>query len=241
MIKLAISGCCGRMGGRILDLAMKDKDCEVICIWERSGHPSLNCQLCGLIVTDQSDKIKNANCLIEFTAPEATIEHLKLCVKFKKAMVIGTTGLNDAQKSEIKTAAKSIPIVFSPNMSIGVNILFKLVREAAQALGDGYHANIIEAHHIHKKDAPSGTAKNLAKIIKDVSKRGDIDIESVREGEIIGDHRVIFSGPLDSIELFHSAKTRDIFAQGALEAAKWVVNRNKGLFNMQDVLKKEYK
>ena len=239
MIRLAIAGCCGRMGNRILELALKDKDCEVICIWEKQGHPSLNSQVCGLTVTEQSEEIKNADCLIEFTTPEATIENLKLCVKYKKAMVIGTTGLDEAQRLEIENAAKSIPIVFSPNMSVGVNILFKLVKEATQILSPDYNVNITEAHHVHKKDTPSGTAKNLARIITDTSQRKDIDIKSIREGEIIGDHRVIFNGPLDSIELFHSAKSRDIFAQGAIVAAKWVVNKKSGLFDMQDILKKE--
>ena len=238
MVKLAISGCCGRMGSRILELALKYKDCKVVCIWERKNHPSLNSQIHGFTVTDQSEKIKNADCLIEFTLPRATMDNLKLCVKYKKAMVIGTTGLTDSQKKEIVDASNSIPIVFSPNMSIGVNVLFKLLKEASSMLTDDYKINIVEAHHIHKKDAPSGTAKQLAKIIEDVSKRKNIDIKSLREGEIIGDHKIIFDGPLDSIELLHSAKSRDIFVQGAIIAAKWVVTHKKGLFDMQDILKK---
>jgi len=241
MIRLAISGCCGRMGKRILELALKDKDCQVVCIWERGGHPSLNSQVCGLRVTGQSGEIKNADCLIEFTTPEATIENLKLCVKYKKAMVIGTTGLDEAQRLEIELAAKSIPIVFSPNMSVGVNILFSLLKDASKMLSNDYKASVVEAHHVHKKDAPSGTAKNLARIITDASQRKDIDIKSIREGEIIGDHKIIFDGPLDSIELFHSAKNRDIFAQGAIVAAKWAASKKRGVFDMQDILKKEHK
>ena len=238
MVKLAIGGCCGRMGSRILELALKDKDCEVVCIWERSGHASLNCQVCGFTVTDRKDKIKNADCLIDFTAPQATMENVKLCLEFKKAIVIGTTGLDEAQISEIKDAAKCIPIILSPNMSVGVNLLFNLVKEAAEILSNDYHVNIIEAHHVHKKDAPSGTAKKLAEVVKEATKNNDIDIESIREGEIIGDHRVVFASPVDSIELYHSANTRDIFAQGAIVAAKWIINKGSGFFNMQDVLKK---
>jgi 4-hydroxy-tetrahydrodipicolinate reductase len=216
---------------------MRDKDCEVVCIWERENHPKLNCEICGLIVTDQIDKIRDADCVVEFTSPEATIEHLDLCVRFKKSMVIGTTGFSESQRMKIESAALTIPIVFSSNMSIGVNLMFKIIREVSKSLPLDYRVNIVEAHHIHKKDAPSGTAKTLAKIIKDASGRDNVDIESIRQGEIIGDHRVIFNGTLDSIELFHSAKSRDIFAQGAVVAAKWVIKHKKGLFNMEDVLK----
>jgi 4-hydroxy-tetrahydrodipicolinate reductase len=149
-------------------------------------------------------------------------------------MVIGTTGLSEEEKIKVKEASRYIPIVFSPNMSVGVNLLFRLVREAAKTLSD-YEVKIIEAHHIHKKDAPSGTAKKLAEIIEKESGKKVTDIKSIREGEIVGDHRVIFDSPLDTIELFHSAKTRDIFAKGALVAARFVVRQKTGLFDMEMV------
>jgi 4-hydroxy-tetrahydrodipicolinate reductase len=237
MINIAISGCCGKMGSRILNLAGQDKNLRIAVALENKNHPQINKIIGDCYVTDNPDDIKNADCLIEFTNPEATMEHLEFALRYKKAVVIGTTGLTPEQVNTIKDAAEKIPIVFSPNMSIGVSLIFRLVKEAAEKLSKDYSVNIVEAHHIYKKDAPSGTAKKLAQIIKEVSGKDVKDIKSIREGEIIGDHEVIFDSTLDTIKLSHSAKTRDIFAQGALEAAKWVVNQKKaGLYDMQDVL-----
>ena len=180
--------------------------------------------------------IEAAECLMEFTTPQATMEHLVLCEKHKRAIVIGTTGLSDAERAKIEAASNKIPIVFSPNMSIGVNLLFKMVSDAAKVLGSEYSVAIVEAHHIHKKDSPSGTAKEIARVIKDA--RGDVDIpiESVREGETVGEHTVTFESNVDLIEITHSAKTRDIFVKGALQAAKFVTGRKPGLYTMKDVL-----
>ncbi len=161
-----------------------------------------------------------------------------MCLQYNKAMVIGTTGLSEEHINQIRSASKEIPIVCSPNMSVGVNLLFTLLRETAQKLSEEYKASITEVHHIHKKDAPSGTAKKLAQIVKD-EKGEDIfeSIKSIRENEIVGNHEVVFDSPFDTITLSHSAKTRDIFAKGALVAALWVVTKKKGLFSMEDILK----
>jgi 4-hydroxy-tetrahydrodipicolinate reductase len=236
MINLAISGACGKMGSRIVALALQNKNLKVVVCLERKGYPEVGKAVGGITISDNPDDIKNADCLIEFTNPEATIEHLEFALRYKKPMVIGTTGLTGEQIDAIKDAAQKIPIVFSPNMSIGVNLIFRLVKDVAEKLSRDYSVNIVEAHHIHKKDAPSGTAKKIAQIIKEISGKEVDDIKSIREGEIIGDHEVIFESILDTIKLSHSAKTRDIFAQGALEAAKWVVKRKAGLYDMQDVL-----
>jgi 4-hydroxy-tetrahydrodipicolinate reductase len=236
MIRLAISGCQGKMGSRIMELAFNDLDFGVVCILEDKHHPNINAHIRHLSITDNAYQIKEAEVLIEFTTPEATMEHLKACLQYHKAMVIGTTGLNTAQIDQIKAVATDIPIVFSPNMSVGVNIFFRLMKEAAAKLPKDYQVKIVEAHHMHKQDSPSGTAKQLAQIIKEAKGEEVKDIQSIREGEIIGDHRVFFDGPFDTIELRHSAKSRDIFAQGALFAAKWAINQKPGLYNMQDVL-----
>jgi 4-hydroxy-tetrahydrodipicolinate reductase len=239
MIKLAISGCAGKMGSRILNLAFADRSFDVVVALESKSHSIIASKVGNIKISDDAEQVKLADCLVEFTSPQATLEHLNICSKYKKAMVIGTTGLNDGQKQQIEAASKNIAIVFSPNMSIGVNLLFKLVKETACNLSSAYSVKIIEAHHVQKKDAPSGTAKNLAQIIKETTGREVSDIKSIREGEIIGDHEVIFESPWDTIKLSHSAKTRDIFAQGALEAAKFIVTKKSGLYNMQDVLRKE--
>lgn len=222
MIKLAISGYQGKMGKRIAALAAEDK------VFKITAKIEMN---------DSVDLVKGSDVLIEFTTPDATISHLKACSLNKVAMVIGTTGLNDSQLSEVRLAAKNIPVVYSPNMSVGVNCLFDLVKSAAEKLGLDYKINIIEAHHVHKKDAPSGTAKKLAQIVKETTGRDVEDIKAIREGEIVGDHRVIFESSVDRIELFHTAKTRDIFALGALKAAKFVAGKKPGIYSMQGVLK----
>ena len=236
MIKLGISGCCGKMGARIHRLALMDKDLDVLLLLERKQHASVGMSFEGIKVTDDIQQIQNCDCLIELTSPQATIEHLEICKKFSRAIVIGTTGLNEKQKAIIKKTSAEIPIVFSPNMSIGVNILFKLVKEAAEKLSKDYKVCITEAHHVHKKDAPSGTAKQLAHIIKDARKKDINDVKSIREDEIVGDHEVIFESEKDVLKLSHSAKTRDIFAQGSLFAAKFITTKKTGLFDMQDVL-----
>ncbi|MCM8784176.1 MAG: 4-hydroxy-tetrahydrodipicolinate reductase [Candidatus Omnitrophica bacterium] len=235
MIRLAVSGACGKMGTKIIELASKDKEFQLVVALEAKGHPKIGDVVQGFKISDNPEEIKNTDCLVEFTNPSATIEHLNIAVKYNKAMVIGTTGLNEEEKLKIKDASRYIPIVSSPNMSVGVNLLFRLTREAASTLTSEYKVKIIEAHHIHKKDAPSGTAKVLAEIIKKHTGKEVTDIKSIREGEIVGDHRVIFDSPFDTIELFHSAKTRDIFAKGALVAAKFVVKQRPGLFDMQVV------
>ncbi|MBI4335893.1 MAG: 4-hydroxy-tetrahydrodipicolinate reductase [Candidatus Omnitrophica bacterium] len=222
MIKICVSGSKGKMGSRIIALAEMETKLTV------SGEFDVG--------MDPEPLIKQCDCLIEFTSPQATVEHLLLCVKHRKAMVIGTTGLPDSERERIKAASSMIPIVFSPNMSIGVNLLFKMVGEAARALGAEYNVRIEEAHHIHKKDAPSGTAKEAARIIKDARGNVDIPINSVREDEIVGDHTIAFEGPLDTITIRHSAKTRDIFAKGALEAAKFIVNKPPKVYTMREVL-----
>jgi len=221
MVKLAISGYKGKMGQRLIALAQEDKEFNIAAKIE---------------INDSIDVLKNADVLIEFTTPAATMEHLKACVKFSKPVVIGTTGILETELSEIRLASKRIPILFSPNMSIGVNSLFALVRMAAKKLGLDYEVDIVETHHVHKKDSPSGTAKKLAQIVKDAGGKGVKDIKAIREGEVVGDHRIIFESPVDRLELFHSAKTRDIFVLGALKAAKFIVKKKPGLYSMEDVL-----
>ncbi len=237
MLKIAVSGAAGKMGGRIITLIGQDKDLRLVVALEKKGHERIGDLIGEVKISDDPELIKDADCLVEFTTPQATIEHLDFVVRNKKSMVIGTTGFSDQQKRRIKEISKEIPVVFSPNMSIGVNLLFRLVREAAAKLAPDYTVNITEAHHIHKKDAPSGTAKRLAQIIKEVSGKDVLDIRSIREDEIVGDHKVIFDGPFDKLELSHSAKSRDIFARGAIEAAKFVAGKGPGLYDVQDVLK----
>jgi len=236
MIKLGVSGARGRMGQRIIALAKEDGNFKVTFGLERTGHPEVGKTIDGVLITDSLDQIDDCDCLIDFSSPSATIEHLSWLVKLKKCAVIGTTGLEPDQQEKIKEASSQIPIIFSPNMSVGVNLLFKLLKSAASVL-EGYKVSVQEAHHIHKKDSPSGTAKKIAQVINeqgfDIKNQ---DIKAIREDEIVGDHKVVFESDVDRIELSHSAKTRDIFAQGSIVAAKWIANKPAGLYSMEDVL-----
>ncbi len=225
MIKVAVAGSQGKMGRRIIDLAKKERGIKVVSQFD--------------VGVDPVPEIAKCDVLVEFTTPLATVEHAIIAEKLKKSVVIGTTALSKKDNAIIKKASSKIPIVISPNMSVGVNLLFKLCRDAAHILPADYKVKMSEAHHVHKKDAPSGTAKKLAELISKERKErsGDIRIESKRVGEIVGDHRVIFDSETERIELLHSAKTRDTFAAGAIKAVKFLKDKKNGLYTMRDVLR----
>jgi len=236
MIKIGIAGACGKMGRRIFELVGFDRDLEVGLVLEKKGTPLIGKEMGKLKVSSNPDGLFLIDVLIDFTLPEAADEHLDYAAKYKKALVLGTTGLTDAQRNKVEEVSKIVPVVFSPNMSIGVNVLFSILPEIAKKLGPDYNVEIIEAHHKAKKDAPSGTAKKLAEVITQVTKK-DIPMHSVRLGDIVGDHTVVFCGNSERIEIKHQAHSRDLFAVGALKAAKWVSAKPAGLYSMQDVLK----
>ncbi|MDE2009397.1 MAG: 4-hydroxy-tetrahydrodipicolinate reductase [Candidatus Omnitrophica bacterium] len=236
MIKLAVSGCCGRMGQSITALALNDKDFKIWALLENPERLDTPEKICNMVVSTDARVLKGAHVLIEFTSPEATMGHVKFCQQNRINMVIGTTGLTQPQMAQIKKASSKIAIVFSSNMSVGVNLVFGLIRQTAQITGKNYTMVLSETHHVHKKDAPSGTAKTMAQIAEQHSKNKVKEIASIREGEVIGEHTITFESPVDLISIRHHAKTRDIFAQGALVAAKFLSKKKKGLFNMQDVL-----
>jgi 4-hydroxy-tetrahydrodipicolinate reductase len=264
VIKVIVAGAGGRMGGRLISLITESKSLQLAGAVEKTGHPAIgrdagevaggNRQ--GIPITDDLSVLaEKADVLIEFTAPEATLAHLDVMAAQKKAMVIGTTGLSAAQVSELKTKAKGIPCLFAPNMSVGVNLMLNVVAEMARRLGDDYDVEVLEAHHRLKKDAPSGTALKIAQVLaeatgKDLNqvaaygrkgmigerKRGEIGMQVIRAGDIIGDHTVMFGGMGERLEVTHRASSRDTFAAGALRAAEWIVKQPAGLYDMQDVL-----
>jgi len=247
MIKIIVCGVCGKMGKRIAVLASRDKDISIVGATEVQGcsltgvnlGKELNTEHIGIAISDDlSESIKKTDCVIDFTSPKGTMANLEASRQHKKPIVIGTTGLSPEQLNEIKNASKEIPVLFSPNMSVSVNLLFDLVKKAAHVLGKAYSARMEEVHHIHKKDKPSGTGKLLRDIInKERKDLNDIPIDSIRKGEVVGDHKIIFDSDEDTLEITHKAKTRDIFAIGALRAAKFLVGKPKGLYSMKDVLK----
>ncbi|MDP3722009.1 MAG: 4-hydroxy-tetrahydrodipicolinate reductase [Candidatus Omnitrophota bacterium] len=256
-IKLIISGCCGRMGQAIARCALEDPVAfEIGAALESSGKPrgpGLDYSLVLgqplpkpiLIIDVASVAISRSMTdkevvLIEFTTPEATVEHTQHAQKKQIPMVIGTTGLSDAQQTVVREAAKTIPIVFSPNMSLGVNVLYELAQLAAERLGGAfYDVEIVESHHREKKDAPSGTAKRLRErlVAAQTVRRPEIPIHSIRAGDIVGDHTVILAGPSERLELTHRAHGREVFARGALAAARFLVAQPPGLYDMSHVLR----
>ena len=236
MIKLGIAGVCGKMGRRIFELASYDKDFEVALALERKGIPQIGRELGKIKISSSPDGVFLIDVFVDFTTPEASEVNLDYVARYKKALVLGTTGLSDAQLKKVQDIAAIVPVVFSPNMSIGVNVLFTMLPEIVKRLGPDYNIEIVEAHHKAKKDAPSGTAKKFGQILADATKR-EIPIHAVRLGDIVGDHTIIFCGNSERIEIKHQAHSRDLFALGALKAAKWVMGKPQGLYSMQDVLK----
>ena len=246
-VKLVISGCCGRMGSRIATLALADSAFIIGGALEAAGHPCLGRDVgeclglapLGVRVTEDARAALNGgDVLIEFSQPAATVEHVRAARGLKKPAVIGTTGLSDAERAAIVEAAREIPIVLSPNMSVGVNLLFELVELAAKRLGLSYDVEVVEAHHRAKKDAPSGTAKRLAESLAACRRQpvNQIPVHAIRAGDIVGDHTVILAGTSERLELTHRAQSRDAFAQGALKAAAFVRSQKPGLYDMSHVL-----
>jgi 4-hydroxy-tetrahydrodipicolinate reductase len=219
--RVLVIGAAGRMGKTVLDLARNDPEVEIVA----------ECDLGDSI----DAAVKNCDVAIDFSQADAINEICRDAVHYGKSLVIGTTGHSQQQRRTIEETAKSLPIVLASNFSVGVNVLFWLTRKAAELLGADFKPQIVEAHHQMKKDAPSGTAKTLAEILKAAWKI-EIPVESIREGEVVGEHTVIFIGPAERLELTHRAASREIFARGALRAAKWIIGRPPGLYSMQDVL-----
>lgn len=264
MYRVAISGAGGRMGRSLIEACHGQRDVRLSAALDRAASPSLGKdagELAGLerlgvtINADLSAIVADFDVLVDFTRPEATLAYLETCRRAGKKMVIGTTGFDSAGKARIQAAAQDIAVVFAPNMSVGVNLCFRLADIAARVLGDEVDIEIIEAHHRHKVDAPSGTALRLGEVVaaalgRDLKTdavygreghtgertRRTIGFATVRGGDIVGDHTVLYAGDGERVEITHKAASRLTFARGALRAAAWLRDRERGLYDMQDVL-----
>ncbi len=264
MLKTIVAGAAGRMGQRIINMISQNQEVTLAGAFERPDHPSVN-QDAGLvagvgeldvpIMGSLEEVIDKGEVLIDFTTPTATLENIRTITPHGLAMAIGTTGISGDMFQEVDALAKKIRCVLAPNMSVGVNVMFKIAREMAQILGSDYDMEILEVHHRLKKDAPSGTAMRLAQILaaamdRDLEKVGvyerkgiigqrtdeEIGIQTWRAGDITGEHTVMFGGIGERLELTHRAHNRDNFARGAVRAALWVAKQPEGLYDMQDVL-----
>jgi 4-hydroxy-tetrahydrodipicolinate reductase len=236
MIKLGIAGVCGRMGRRVFELASQDRDFELTFALEKKATPMIGKDIGKLKISSTPDGLFLVDVFVDFTTPEAAETNLDYVARYKKPLVLGTTGLSEAQIKKVEEVSRVVPVVFSPNMAIGVNLLFQALPELARRLGPDYKIEIVEAHHSAKKDAPSGTAKKFAQVLREATGR-EVPTHSLRLGDIVGDHTIIFCGNSERIEVRHQAHSRDLFALGALKAAKWVFGKPAGLYSMQDVLK----
>jgi 4-hydroxy-tetrahydrodipicolinate reductase len=264
VVELVVAGAAGRMGGRIIALARDAADLCVMGAFERPGHPAIGQdagevagggRLGVPIAADPEPLFATGRVLVEFTAPEPTLEHLRLAAARGAGAVVGTTGLQADQVDEIRRLAGRVPIMFSPNMSVGVNLALRVLVTMAKALGDAYDVEITEIHHRMKKDAPSGTAAKMAEVIAEALGRRiddagvygrhglvgerttkEIGVHALRGGDVVGEHTVVFSTVGERLELTHRAHSRDTFAQGALRAARFVAAARPGLYSMNDVL-----
>ena len=261
--RIAVAGASGRMGHMLIEAIRAADDCVLAGALDVAGSPGIGTDATGFlghasgvaICADLDEGLKSAGVLIDFTRPEGTLAHLRACRRLGVNLVIGTTGFSDAQKAEIAEAAKDIAIMMAPNMSVGVNVTLKLLEMAAKAMPTGYDIEIIEAHHRHKVDAPSGTALKMGEVIAGALGRdlkdcavyaregitgerdpSSIGFAAIRGGDIVGDHTVLFAGTGERIEISHKSSSRATYAQGALRAARFLAGRKQGLFDMFDVL-----
>ena len=264
MIKAIVAGAGGRMGGRIIAMINETEGIELSAAFEHPDSPAVGKDAgevagvgsLGVTIQDSIDKvIDQGDVIIDFTFHEATIKHAEKAAEAARAMVIGTTGFSNEEKARIEELSAKFPCVLAPNMSVGVNLLYKLLETTARVLGDDYDVEIVEAHHRMKKDAPSGTALQLGRVVAKALGRDfdevavyerhgmigerskqEIGIQTIRGGDIVGEHTVFFCGIGERIEITHKASSRDTFAKGAVRAAKWVADKGPGFYSMQDVL-----
>ncbi len=262
-LRVAIAGASGRMGRMLIEAVHAADDCQLVGALDIPGSATLGTDATGFlghtsgvpITADLNTGLQHADVLIDFTRPEGTLEHLRVCRQRGVKAVIGTTGFTDAQKAEIAAAAQDVAIVMAPNMSVGVNVTLKLLQMAAKALATGYDIEVIEAHHRHKVDAPSGTALKMGEVIAEALGRdlkdcavyaregvtgerdpSSIGFATIRGGDIVGDHTVLFAGTGERIEIIHKSSSRATYAQGSLRAARFLAGQPRGLFDMFDVL-----
>ncbi|HMW18002.1 MAG TPA: 4-hydroxy-tetrahydrodipicolinate reductase [Accumulibacter sp.] len=262
-LTIAVAGAGGRMGQMLVEAVLKDVDCQLVAAFDQPGTPAIGKDAgemigrpCGITISDDfSAAIARAQCLIDFTRPTGTLRHLAVCRQNGTRMVIGTTGFDDDGKAAIAAAAQDIPIVFAPNMSVGVNVVFKLLDLASRIMNEGYDIEIVEAHHRHKVDAPSGTALRMGEVVARALGRdleacsiygrqgvtgeresSTIGFATIRGGDIVGDHTVMYCGVGERVEIGHKASSRMPYALGSLRAARFLRDQQSGLFDMQDVL-----
>ena len=260
-MRVIVSGAAGRMGQSIINLIQRTGDCELVGAVEIPGHPAVGRDVASLVGCEGLDLnvsdalalvVDRADVVIDFSWPMGTMSHATVCAEHVTPLVVGTTGFSSAQIDELRQRLRAIPCVLAPNMSIGINVVLNVLAQLAVVLNNDYDIEVSEIHHRFKKDAPSGTALEMAKVIATAQEKdcdavvlygrhgerepGEIGIQSMRAGDVVGDHTVYFGGMGERIEVTHRAQSREPYARGALRAARWVSTQSPGLYDMQDVL-----
>lgn len=263
MLRIAVCGAAGRMGQRIV-VAIREAGCTLSGALERPGHELIGqdagvvagCGPLGVPITDDLNRVvEGCDVMIDFTTPKVSLKNIEVCGLKKKPIVVGSTGFSPEERALAAELARDIPCVIAPNMSVGVNVCFRVLKEIATALGDGFDVEIVEIHHNRKKDAPSGTAVRMGEVVAQALGRNyaevarccregivgertkeEIGMQTLRGGDVVGEHTVYFIGQGERIELTHRAMTRDMFSRGSVRAARWVVGQKPGIYDMQDVL-----
>jgi 4-hydroxy-tetrahydrodipicolinate reductase len=262
-LRIAIAGCTGRMGHMLIEAVMAADDCVLAGALDRADSPAIGQDAAAFlgkssgvaITADLRVGLQGADCLIDFTRPEGTLAHLAVCRELGVQLVIGTTGFSDTQKAEIAAGAEDVAVMMAPNMSVGVNVVLRLLGMAARALNEGYDIEIVEAHHRFKVDAPSGTALKMGEVVANALGRdlkecavygregvtgerdpSTIGFATIRGGDVVGDHTVLFAGIGERIEISHKSSSRATYAQGSLRAARFLAGKPSGLYGMDDVL-----
>jgi 4-hydroxy-tetrahydrodipicolinate reductase len=259
MLNIIVTGAAGRMGRSNIKVISEDKNCKLTGAIEVEGSPFIgkdSGEIAGIgknyIIISSGESIDNCDVIMDFTAPSTVKKHVDIALRHNIALVIGSTGVNEGDMALIKDAGKKIPVIWAPNFSVGINLIAKLTRLAAETLNEGFDAEIVEVHHRMKKDSPSGTAVKLLNVLKEVYKTGDvvygreglvgerpdkqIGVFAIRGGDVVGDHTVSFFGIGERVEITHKASSRETLSRGALRAAKYIVKKGAGFYTMEDVL-----
>ncbi len=253
MIKVAVCGACGRIGSVVCDVVSEQEDLELAACVEAPGHPQIGDEVHEVkVVDDLGPVVDSVDVVVDFTHPDAAVHHAEICASSKRRLVIGTTGLSDEQEAKVEKLAAGVPIVLAPNMSVGVTFLFRLADLLGRSIPGNFDIEIIEAHHRMKKDAPSGTAARLARILnkaRNISEtiygregmtgerpESQLAVHAIRGGDIVGEHTLLFAGDGERFEITHRAHSRRVFASGVPPAVRFVMKADPGLYDMMDVL-----
>jgi len=237
MIRVVVVGVCGRMGSEIVRLIQEQSDMKIVAGVEAPGHPLVGTPVgSGLVVSELNQVVGEGDVVVDFSVPDVVLDSVRVCVRVGKPLVTGVTGFREGEIEILKDAGKKVPILYAANFSTGIAVLKRLVKETARLVGKNWDVHIVEAHHTKKKDAPSGTAKMLVAAIKEQIEDKSVAVSSIRAGDIVGVHRILFAGPGEHIELIHQAESRVAFVWGVIAGVRWIIGKKPGFYSIDEVI-----